>query len=170
MYEFQVCHWQEHRSQTLRGGVLQKNNRGKWEDKKCVHKKITSPSCDVFLFEFQSQKFQSPSNYLPMYLWKNKTSLQREPRIRVLRKPSNCRVYFVLEFHWSREREREREKETVILTLVCAWFHCSEEQISILELALSPSPLSSWISVGIACFRVFFRVFPSLPLLCSPWV
>jgi hypothetical protein len=34
-----------------------------------------------------------------------------------------------------RERERERERETVILILVCAWFQCSKEQISILELA-----------------------------------
>jgi hypothetical protein len=117
MYKFQVCHWQEHSSQTLRGGVLQKNSRGKWEDKKCVHKIFTSPSCDDFLFEFQTQRFQSPSNYLPMYLWKNKTSLQREPRTRVLRKPSNCRVYFVLEFHWSREREREKLRSLILFAL-----------------------------------------------------
>jgi len=130
-----------------------------------------------FQFEFQTQKFQSPSNYLPMNLWKNKTSLQREPRIRLLRKPSNCRLYFVLEFHWSRERERERKCDPKLwsLLLFALWFHCSKEQISILELAkknsLSPSPLSSWISVGIACFRVFFfRVFSSLPLLYSLWV
>jgi hypothetical protein len=96
----------------LRGVVLQKNNRGKWEDKKWVRKKIASPSCAVFLFEFPTHKFQSPSNYRPMYSWKNETSLQREslgfgycenPQI----------AGFTLS--WSstdleREREREREK------------------------------------------------------------
>jgi hypothetical protein len=60
-------------------------------------------------------------------------------------------------FHWS--REREREKEAVILTLVCAWFHCSKEQISILELAKILCPRLLFLPAFLWASRVFVSSF-----------
>jgi len=70
-----------------------------------------------------------------------------------------------------REREREREKLWSLLlfaldsTALKSRFHSlNSQKFSV--------PVSSFFLdfVGIACFRVFFRVFSSLPLLCSLWV
>jgi hypothetical protein len=113
MYEFQVCHWQEHRSQTLRGVVLQKNNRGKnGKTKNGSVKKL--PHHPVLFSCLNSQlKNSNPHQTYPCIRGKTK------PRCRESLGFGYCENPQIAGFtlSWSstdpeRERERERERDT----------------------------------------------------------
>lgn len=141
MYEFQVCHWQEHRSQTLRGVVLQKNNRGKnGSVKKLPHHPV--------MFSCLNSQLKNSNPHQTIY-----------PCIRGKTKP-RCRES--LGFGYCENPQiacLEREKLWSLFSF--ALDSSADFDPWTRKNSLSPSPLSFWISVCIACFRVFFRVFSS---------